>query len=100
LVLPYAGYVLLFFIAVAFQALTGGSIQTIGADVAPAEARGRFLGLWRFTGQGGATLSPIIFAIIADQISYSTAFLCTAGAAAMVALLLILYVPETRQKAT
>jgi len=95
--LPYLTYALLFFIAVAFQALTGGSIQTIGADVAPPEARGRFLGLWRFTGQGGATLSPIIFALLADQINYGTAYLFTAAAAGMVALLLVLYVPETRK---
>ncbi|MDB5648580.1 MAG: hypothetical protein JWL62_100, partial [Hyphomicrobiales bacterium] len=41
-------YVVLFFAGIATQALTGGSIQTVGADVAPPEARGTFLGLWRF----------------------------------------------------
>jgi len=68
--LPLAWYVALFLTGVAFQALTGGSIQTVGADVAPPEARGMFLGLWRVTGQGGATLSPIVFALLADRISY------------------------------
>ena len=60
-------------------------------------ARGTFLGLWRFTGQGGATLSPIIFAVIADQVSYGASFLFTAASAATVACLLIFFVPETRQ---
>jgi MFS family permease len=92
-------YVALFLLGVATQALTGGSVQTVGADVAPAEARGTFLGIWRFTGQGGVALGPIIFALLADQVNYGTAFLFTAGCAAVVAFLLIRYVPETRNEA-
>ncbi len=92
----YAWYVGLFFLAVATQSLTGGSVQTVGADVAPPEARGAFLGLWRFTGQGGQAIGPIIFAILAAQVDYTAAFLFTAGCAACVATLLIFLVPETR----
>lgn len=91
-----AWYVALFLLGVALQALTGGSIQTVGADVAPPEARGKFLGLWRFTGQGGVALSPIVFAVLADQVNYGSAFLFTAASAAVVAFLLIRFVPETR----
>jgi MFS family permease len=94
--LPLAWYVVLFLLGVALQALTGGSIQTVGADVAPPEARGMFLGLWRFTGQGGQSLSPVVFALLADQVDYGSAFLFTAASAAVVAYLLIRYVPETR----
>lgn len=89
-------YVALFLLGIMLQALTGGSIQTVGADVAPPEARGTFLGLWRFTGQGGATVSPILFAIIADQINYGSSFIFVSVSAAAVAFLLIRYVPETR----
>ncbi|GAA3732862.1 MFS transporter [Streptomyces tremellae] len=89
-------YVVLFLAGVAAQALTGGSIQTVGADVAPAEGRGMFLGLWRFTGQGGQTLSPVLFALLAAQAGYTSSFLFTAASAAVVAFLLIRYVPETR----
>ena len=88
-------YVGLFLLGVATQALTGGSVQTVGADVAPAEARGTFLGIWRFTGQGGVALGPIIFALVADTVDYGTAFLFTSCCAAVVAFLLIRYVPET-----
>lgn len=94
--LSLAWYVALFLFGVALQAMTGGSIQTVGADVAPPEARGTFLGLWRFTGQGGNALSPIVFALLADQVNYGTSFLFTAASAAVVAFLLIRYVPETR----
>jgi MFS family permease len=94
--LSYAWYVALFFMGVALQGLTGGSIQTVGADVAPPGGRGMFLGLWRLTGQGGSTLSPILFAILATQLNYGSAFLFVAASAAVVAFLLIFYVPETR----
>ncbi|HUZ67872.1 MAG TPA: MFS transporter, partial [Beijerinckiaceae bacterium] len=93
---PFAAYVGLFLVAVALQALTGGSIQTVGADVAPPEARGKFLGLWRFAGQSGAALSPIVFAVLAQEASYGSAFLFVAGSASVVAFLLIRHVPETR----
>jgi MFS family permease len=96
--LSYAWYVALFFLAVAAQALTGSSIQTVGADVAPPEARGMFLGLWRLTGQGGSTVSPILFAVIAEILGYGSSFLFVAAAPAVVAFLLIFYVPETRTR--
>jgi MFS family permease len=92
----FALWVALFLCGVALQSLTGGSVQTIGTDVAPPEARGTFLGIWRFAGQGGATLSPFVFALLADQINYGTSFLFTAGSAAMVVFLLVRYIPETR----
>lgn len=98
--LSLAWYVALFFLGIAVQALTGGSVQTVGADVAPPQARGTFLGLWRFTGQGGATVSPILFALLSDHVSYGSAFLFVAACAASVAFLLIRYVPETRAGAS
>jgi MFS family permease len=89
-------YVALFLLGVALQAMTGGSIQTVGTDVAPPEARGTFLGIFRFTGQGGVALSPIIFALLASQVNYGSSFLFMSATAAVVAFLLIRHVPETR----
>lgn len=94
--LSLAWYVTLFLLGVALQAMTGGSIQTVGADVAPPEARGTFLGLFRFTGQGGVALSPIAFALLADHVSYGSSFLFIAASASVVTFLLIFFVPETR----
>jgi MFS family permease len=96
--LSYAWYVALFFLAVAAQALTGSSIQTVGADVAPPEARGMFLGLWRLTGQGGSTVSPILFAVIAEILGACSSSLFAAAPPTVVAFLLIFYVPETRTR--
>jgi MFS family permease len=93
-----ATYVVLFLLGVALQALTGGSVQTIGADVAPPGARGRFLGIWRFTGQGGQSLSPLLFAALAGVLGYGTAFLYISLSSAVVAFLVIRFIPETRQE--
>jgi MFS family permease len=92
-------YVAFFLATVACNGLTSGAIQTVGADVAPPEARGLFLGLWRFTGQGGTALSPIIFAFMADKTGYGSAFLFVCGAACTVVYLLIRYIPETSRTA-
>lgn len=89
-------YVVLFLLGIAAEALTSGSIQTVGADVAPPEGRGIFLGLWRFTGQSGTTLSPIAFALLAERVSYGSSFLFIAFSAAIVAFLLVWCVPETK----
>jgi MFS family permease len=93
-------YVALFLLVATTQSLTGGSVQTIGADVAPPKARGTFLGLWQFTGQGGQTLGPVIFALLADTLSHSAAFIFTSSCAVVVLLLLIVAIPHTRAKAT
>jgi MFS family permease len=88
-------YVVAFLAAVGTQSLTGGSVQTIGADVAPPRARGTFLGLWRFTGQIGQTVSPIAFGFLAERTGYGSSFVFTALAALITAVLLLTLVPET-----
>jgi MFS family permease len=90
-------FLAVFLVAVAAQSLTGGSSQTSGADVAPPEARGRFLGLWGLTGQLGTTLSPVVFALIADHLGYGFAFVFLAVAAGGTALLILTSIPETRK---
>jgi MFS family permease len=92
-------YIALFLLAVTTQSLTGGSVQTIGADVSPPKARGTFLGFWQFTGQGGQTLGPIIFALLADTVSQSAAFFFTASCALVVLIVLVVAIPRTRANA-
>ena len=87
-------FIAIYLVSMAFQALTGGSIQTVGADVAPEGARGKFLGLWRFTGQGGTAISPIAYAILVN-FSYGAAFLFISASACMVSYLVLRHVPET-----
>ncbi|HUY07037.1 MAG TPA: MFS transporter [Acidimicrobiales bacterium] len=92
-----AVYVTIFLFTAFAQGITGGSIQTVGADVAPPEARGMFLGLWRFVGQGGVALSPVIFASLAT-VSYAASFLFVGASGGIVALIVAFKVPETGGK--
>lgn len=74
-------YAVIFFLGTAAQGLTSGSVQTIGVDVAPETGRGTFLGIWRFTGQGGVAIGPIVFALLAEQLDYAWGFAFIALAA-------------------
>lgn len=92
-------YVTLFLLGVAIQSLTGGSIQTVGADVAPPAARGMFLGLWMFVGQVGVVTGPLVFAYLADAVNYGSAFVFIAAAAMVVTGLLVWLVPGATRSA-
>lgn len=92
---PLTWFVAAYIAVVVTQSFTSGSNQTIGADVAPPEARGFFLGFWNFTSQSGASLSPIAFAYLAEVAGYPSAFTFLAVAAFSVAIMLATYIPET-----
>jgi len=93
--LSFVWYVIVFLGLVIASGLVNGSVQIIGADVAPPAARGMFLGLWRFVGQIGVVLSPIVFAFLATTTGYPSAFIFVASASLMVALLMAFRIPET-----
>jgi MFS family permease len=93
--LSFRWYVGVFLALVISSGLVNGSVQIIGADVAPPAARGMFLGVWRFVGQVGVVLSPIVFAFLAGTTGYPSAFIFVAAASFMVALLMAVYIPET-----
>jgi DHA1 family tetracycline resistance protein-like MFS transporter len=71
------------------QAVTAGSMQVLGADMAPVAARGRFFGFWRLIGEIGGLVSPALFALVVEKLNYSAAFalfgLCSLATAALLA---------------
>jgi MFS family permease len=75
--------------------ITSGSMQVLGADMAPAVARGRFFGFWRLVSQIGGLVSPALFAVVAEQIAYSAAFALFAFCSLATAALLAFSVKET-----
>lgn len=77
------------------QAITAGSMQVLGSDMAPANARGRFFGFWRLIGEVGGLVSPALFAVVAEQLSYSAAYVAFALCSLTTALLLVFTVRET-----
>ena len=77
------------------QSVTSGSMQVLGADMAPAAARGRFFGFWRLIGEIGGLVSPALFALVAAQLTYSAAFALFAFCSLAAAALLAFCVQET-----
>lgn len=92
--LPFSWYAAGFVLLAITQGITGGSIQTLGADTAPKHARGTFLGLWRFAGQLGLVVSPLSFGLLADSLGYGAGFLLLAAASLAAAVLLVVRVRE------
>ena len=46
--------------------IASGTMMTLGADLAPDEGTGEFLGLWRLTGDFGGAAGPVVVGNIAD----------------------------------
>lgn len=77
--------------------LGSGSMMTLGADLAPPEATGEFLGIWRVIGDFGGVVGPLLVGVVGDALglSGSSIFLMIAGL--MSSVILFALVKETRQ---
>ena len=78
--------------------LGSGTMMTLGTDLAPEKARGEFLGLWRFIGDGGSVASPVVIGSVAGLLGLVHAPLFTAAMGLGGAGVLFFFVPETLQK--
>lgn len=78
--------------------LGAGTMITLGADLAPAGRRGEFLGLWRFYGDLGFTLGPLLVGGVAGQLALAAAAVMLGAAGVVTAGLFIWLVPETLKK--
>ena len=78
--------------------LGSGTMMTLGADLAPKEALGEFLGVWRLIGDGGSMGAPLAVGAIADLLSLSTAALVMAGVGGAAVAVFAFKVPETLER--
>jgi MFS family permease len=79
----------------ASQAVTAGSMQVLGSDMAPAHARGRFFGFWRLIGEIGGLVSPALFGFVAEHMGYTVSFAMIGLCGLAAAMLLAFSVRET-----
>jgi MFS family permease len=79
--------------------LGSGTMATLGADLAPKEATGEFLGLWRLIGDAGQMSGPLVVGGIADLVGLSAAALILAGIGFLAAGTIYLFVEETLRPA-
>lgn len=78
--------------------LGSGIVMTLGADFAPDEAAGEFLGLWRLIGDVGTASGPAAVGAIADAVSLGVSPLFAAVAGVLGALIMFFFTPETRKR--
>ncbi len=75
-----------------------GIVQVLGADFAPAERRGEFLGVWRLIGDVGNAGGPFVVSFVVGIASLGLAAICTGSLGLAGAVLMWLVVPETLQR--
>ena len=82
--------------------LMAGSMQTLGADVAPPEARGKFFGVNRLIAEAGSMLNPASFSLVTLLVSgaagFAGAFALMGGSAFIAAAFIGVLVEETLRK--
>ncbi len=78
--------------------LGSGTMMTLGADLAPKNAMGEFLGIWRLIGDGGALGGPLLVGSLADLLSLTPAILAIATIGLLAAGVLGFFVPETLER--
>lgn len=75
-----------------------GSMQTIGTDLAPAKARGRFFGIGRMVSQAGFMANPLTFGALTALSGFTAAFTFVAGSGFVSALILGFLIKESLLK--
>ena len=78
--------------------IISGNMQTLGTDVAPAQARGLFFGMSRLVAQSGSTASPTSFGLLSGTLGYGAAFVLLASTAFAAALVVVFFLEETLRK--
>jgi MFS family permease len=95
---PFPAFVLAYTVTLMAQATTSGSMQILGSDLAPADARGRFFAMWRIVSEGAGVAGPSLVALIAEAASFTAAFGAVAVAGLFVAALMGKMLKETVQE--
>ena len=82
--LPMSFFLASYVLVQATAGTTGGTMQVLGTDLAPAENKGRFFAIWRMFAQAGALAAPAAYAYVAEHVSYGVGFLYLAACSLMV----------------
>lgn len=84
---PFPWFVAAYLCVYATNSTTSGTMQTLGSDLAPQNARGRFYGVSQTLGSVGGPISTSAFAVLSGTMGYWVAFAflgVMAGGAALI----------------
>jgi MFS family permease len=100
--LPFAAFLAAFIWINIGISMMAGTMQTLGADIAPAEARGKFFGVNRLIAEAGSLTNPVTFgamtALLAGGAGFAGAFGVMAAFAFVAANLVGFGLRETLRK--
>ncbi len=102
LLMPFTGsftWLLLASILMRFgNGIASGTMMTLGADLAPTDGTGEFLGLWRLTGDFGGAAGPVVVGNIADLFGLGYSGFALSGIGYLAVSIFLWLVPETLQR--
>jgi MFS-type transporter involved in bile tolerance (Atg22 family) len=78
--------------------LGSGTMLTLGADLAPKESRGEFLGMWRLIGDFGHSTGPLLVGAVAGVLALPPASLVIGVGGIVASLIFAFLVPETARR--
>jgi MFS family permease len=84
--LPMSFFLAAYVLVQAMAGTTGGTMQVLGTDLAPASNKGRFFAIWRMLAQAGALVAPAAYAYLAEHVSYGVGFLYLAACSTVVVI--------------
>ena len=96
--LPFYAFVIGFVWMQLVGSLLAGPMQTMGTDIAPAGARGRFFGVGRMVTQAGFLSNPLSFAVLTTISGFTAAFAFLAFTGVASAAVLAFFVKETLRR--
>ena len=96
--LPFTAFIGAYVMSHLSIAMLSGNMQTMGADVAPEGARGRFFGVSRLVAESGSMTSPTSFAVISHLLSFGAAFVFMASTSFAAAMVVIFVIKETLRR--
>jgi MFS family permease len=96
--LPLPVYAAALVFAQVSQSVTHGSMQTLASDIAPANARGKFFGLWRLVGETATFISPVMFTYFSANGGFPASFIYLGVSGFLAAGLTLFFVKETLKK--
>ncbi len=102
LLMPFTGsftWLLLAAVLMRFgNGIASGTMMTLGADLAPTDGTGEFLGLWRLTGDFGGSAGPVVVGNIADLFGLGYSGFALGGIGYLAVIIFLWLVPETLQR--
>lgn len=96
-----SGFISLLFVScfIGFgNGIGAGNMMTLGADLAPDDARGEFLGVWRLIGDGGHAGAPLVIGTVTEYLTFLGSCAVISSIGFLGVLVFLFAVPETLQR--